>query len=181
MGALKIEDINYTYDDYKLWKGDWELIEGIPISMAPAPVRKHQGLAGKILTSLTNQIEHCNKCEVLGEEDWKISADTVVRPDVSLICDEPNEFYITKAPEIIVEIISKSTAKKDETYKFDLYEKEKVPYYIIVYPDDLKAKIFKLLDGKYDKQGDFSKESYGFKDIECEVTLDFEKVFKRYR
>jgi Uma2 family endonuclease len=171
----------YTYDDYKIWEGDWELINGQPISMAPAPVRKHQGLAGKILTSFTNQIQNCKKCEVLGEEDWKISEDTVVRPDVSLICDEPNEFYITKAPEIVVEIISKSTAKKDETYKFDLYEKEKVPYYIIVYPDDLKAKVFKLLNGKYDKQGDFSKECYEFKEIACEVTLDFDKVFERYR
>ncbi len=25
MCALKLEDIHYTYDDYKLWKGDWEI------------------------------------------------------------------------------------------------------------------------------------------------------------
>lgn len=171
----------YTYEDYKNWEGDWELINGSPISMAPAPVRKHQGIAAVMISTLFNQIQDCTKCEVLGEEDWKISEDTVLRPDVSLICDEPNEFYITKAPEIIVEIISKSTAKKDEKYKYEIYEKEKVPYYIIVYPDDLKAKVFKLIDGRYDKQGDFSKESYEFKDIECEVTIDFDNVFKRYR
>ncbi len=171
----------YTYDDYKNWEGDWELINGMPISMAPAPIKIHQSLASRLIIEIGNQIEECLKCEILGEEDWKISEDTILRPDIALICDDPNEFYITKAPEIIVEIISKSTAKKDEKHKFEIYEKEKVPYYIIVYPDDLKAKVFKLIDGKYDKQGDFSKESYEFKDIECEVTIDFDHVFKRYR
>jgi hypothetical protein len=33
-----------------------------------------------------------------------------------------------------------SSAKKDETFKFDIYEKEAVPYYIIIYPDENKAK-----------------------------------------
>ncbi len=42
MGLLKLEDIHYTYDDYKLWKGDWELFDGIAVSMSPAPMRKYQ-------------------------------------------------------------------------------------------------------------------------------------------
>jgi len=105
----------------------------------------------------------------------------VLRPDIVLTCGETHEAYLTKAPEIIVEIISPSTAKRDENYKFSLYEKEKVNYYILVYPDDLKAKVFKL-DGKtYDKQGDFSKESYVFKETTCTVSIDFEIVFKRFR
>ncbi|MEA1955335.1 MAG: Uma2 family endonuclease, partial [Campylobacterota bacterium] len=98
-----------------------------------------------------------------------------------LICDEPHDAYITKAPEIIVEVISKSTAKRDENYKFDTYEKEKVKYYVIVYPDDLKAKVYKLENSKYDKQGDFSKEGYEFEDASCEAYVDFGKVFKRFR
>ena len=122
----------YNYDDYASWEGDWELIDGMPVSMAPAPMIKHQSLAYRFAMLLGNEIEDCNRCEVLGEEDWKISDDTVLRPDVVLIWDEPNDIYITKAPEIIFEILSKSTAKKDETIKFDLYEKEGVKYYIIV-------------------------------------------------
>ena len=181
MGALKLEDINYTYDDYKQWEGDWELIEGIPFAMSPAPMRKHQGLAYEIARILGNQIEKCESCEVVGEVDYKISDETIVRPDVVLTCGETHELYLTKAPEIIVEVVSKSSAKRDEVYKFDIYEKEKVKYYIIVYPDDLYAKVYKL-DGKsYDKQGDFSLESYHFEETKCGVSLDFEKVFKRFR
>lgn len=181
MGALKIEDINYTYDDYKLWEGDWELIDGIPISMAPVPMRKHQNLATKIIFQLEDKIKNCKRCEVLGEVDYKVSEDTIVRPDVVLVCDEQNDTYLTKAPEIAVEIISKSTAKKDEKYKFEIYEKQMVKYYIIVYPDDLIAKVYKNENGKYIKQGDFATEKYSFENTTCNVMIDFEMVFRRYR
>lgn len=171
----------YTYDDYTKWEGKWELIRGIPLAMSPSPMISHQVIAGLIITQISNQIEECERCMVLGEEDWKLSDDTVLKPDVVLICDEPNDAYITKAPEIIVEVISKTTAKRDEKTKFEIYEKEKVKYYIIVYPDDLKAKVYRLIDGTYDKQGDFSKEHYNFTDTLYPVSIDFEKVFKQFR
>lgn len=181
MGALTIEDISYTYDDYKLWEGDWELIDGIAIAMSPAPMRKHQSLAVEIMYNLREQLEECKICEVLGEVDYKVNDATVLRPDIVLTCKEQNDTYLTKAPEIIVEILSKSTAKRDEEYKFDIYEAEKVKYYILVYPDDLFAKVYKL-DGKaYDKQGDFSEETYAFEETTCQVSLDFKRVFKRFR
>jgi len=181
MGALKLEDIHYTYDDYKLWEGNWELFEGIAVAMSPAPMRKHQSLASLIITELNNQLNNCGDCEVLGEVDYKISDDTILRPDVVLTCGETNESYLIKAPEVIVEIISKSTAKRDENYKFDIYEAEKVKYYIIVYPDDLIAKVYKLDNKLYDKQGDFGNETYKFKETICQISIDFQKVFQRFR
>jgi len=86
-----------------------------------------------------------------------------------------------KAPEIIVDIISPSTAHRDEKYKFEIYEKEKVKYYIIIYPEELSAKVFKLDGKEYDKQGDFTNESYAFDETTCNVSIDFEKVFKRFK
>jgi len=181
VGLLKLEDIHYTYDDYKLWEGDWELFDGIAVAMSPAHMRKHQGLASFIITELNNQLDECPNCEVLGEVDYKVSDDTLLRPDVILTCNETNDTYLTKAPEIIVEIISKSTAKRDETYKFSIYEAEKVKYYIIVYPDDLIAKVYKLDGKEYDKQGDFSEEVYVFEDTSCAVSINFQRVFRRFR
>ncbi len=188
MGALKLEDLpRYTYDDYKNWEGDWELIDGIAflkngsVSMAPAPMRKHQNIAGYILTQFNNQIENCPRCEALMEEDWKIDTNTILRPDLLLVCNETNESYITNVPEIVVEVISKSTAQKDEKYKFEIYEQEKVKYYIIVYPDELIAKIYKLEGEKYKKEGDCSTESYFFENTTCKPKLDFEKLFRRFR
>ena len=98
----------YSYDGYCYWEGKWELIAGAPMTMTPSPVIKHQAIAAKMLNELMNSIGDCDKSLVLFEEDWKISQDTVIKPDVVLICDEPNDKYIKKAPEIIVEIISKT-------------------------------------------------------------------------
>ncbi len=181
MGALKLEDINYTYDDYKLWKGDWELIDGVPLAMSPAPMRRHQALASEIIRQIANQLDDCLLCEVLGEIDYKINESTILRPDIALTCNETNETHLTKAPQIVVEIISKASAKRDEVYKFDIYEAQKVNYYIIIYPDDLVAKVYKIDGKEYDKQGDFSNESYYFEETTCKVSLDFAKVFERFR
>jgi len=172
---------HYTYDDYKEWEGDWELIDGIAVAMSPAPMRIHQSLATEIIYNLREQLDQCNRCEVLGEIDYKVSDDTILKPDIVLTCGETSESYLTKAPEIIVEIISKSTARRDEKYKFEIYEKEKVKYYIIVYPNDLRAKIYKLKNSRYDKEGDFLLENYDFEDTTCGVSLDFERVFRRFR
>ena len=181
MGVLKLEDVHYTYDDYKLWEGNWELMGGIAVAMSPAPMRIHQSLASEIIFTIREQLDECEICEVLGEVDYKISDDTVLRPDVVLTCGETNEMYLVKAPEIIVEIINPSTAHRDEKYKFEIYEKEKVKYYIIIYPEELSAKVFKLDGKEYDKQGDFTDESYTFDETTCNVSIDFERVFRRFR
>jgi Uma2 family endonuclease len=174
--------LNYTYDDYKNWEGIWELIEGLPVSMAPAPMKIHQKIASELFFYLKQELqEECLECEVLYETDWKISNHTTVRPDIVLVCNDEGKQYLTKAPKIIIEILSPSTAKKDETVKFELYEEEKVEYYILVYPNDLKAKVYQLKRDKYSKVGDFTKEKLNFRDIECDIELDFEKVFRRFR
>ena len=169
----------YTYDDYKQWEGDWELIYGQAVAMAPAPVISHQMVAFNIAYEIKKNKE-CEECIVVLEEDWIISDDTVLRPDVALICDEEGDF-ITKAPKIVVEVVSKSTAKKDEKIKFEIYEKEKVDYYILAYPNLCKAKVYKLKDGKFDKVGDFTKETLYIEDISCPTKIDFDEVFKRLR
>ncbi len=167
----------YSYEDYALWEGKWELIGGIPLAMSPSPTIIHQAIAANILFELKKSMGDCEQCLVLCEEDWKVSENTIVKPDVVFICNEPSDQYITLTPEIIVEVVSKSTAKRDEVSKYNLYESEKVPYYVIAYPNDKKAKIYKLEADKYRKQGDFSKQSYLFTETTCETEIDFNNVF----
>ena len=176
MGVLKLEDIHYTYEDYQQWEGDWELYDGIPVSMAPAPVKRHQSLASAIIAQLYLQLEGCDACEVLGEVDYKIADDTVIRPDIVVICDEESEPYLLKTPELIVEIISPNTIRRDEIFKFELYEREKVPYYILIYPDKLYAKIYRHRGRRYEKAGDFMNETYTFEEARYPLTLDFSKI-----
>ena len=46
----------YTYQDYLLWKGDWELVNGYPYAMAPSPNRSHQWFSGKFIRHSGNEI-----------------------------------------------------------------------------------------------------------------------------
>jgi len=166
----------YKYSDYVKWEGDWELIEGYPFAMAPSPFGKHQHIMLKLARYLDEALEEC-ECEAYPELDWVIDEKTVVRPDIAIYCEEI-EKYPKTTPKIVIEIISESTAIKDEEIKFKLYEKEKVEYYCLVYPDFEKVKIYKLDNKKYDKVYEGDKK---FKFDLCEIEIDFGKIFKKRR
>ncbi len=169
----------YTYEDYKNWEGEWELIRGAPLAMTPSPIRSYQNLVAMFAYELNKNFLKCENCEVL-VEDWIVEEDTVLRPDVSVVYNETNDF-IAKAPEIIVEVVSKTTAKRDEKTKFEIYEKEMVKYYILAYPDFLKAKVFKNINGKLQKIADFTNEKLKITDTSCEGEIDFDIIFKKLR
>ena len=168
---------HYTVDDYNLWEGDWELIDGMPYAMAPSPMVTHQSINGKIFAQLSEELENCEECQALFEIDWKVAHDTVVRPDTLVICYEPDE-KLTKKPEIIFEVASPSTVTKDEKVKFEIYEREGVKYYILVYPETKVAKAYQLKDGRYIKMGDFSDEKATFLLPKCEIEFDFSKIWR---
>ena len=137
MRALVLE--TYTYDDYKKWDGDWELIYGHPYAMAPSPVGKHQFIMMRLGYFLQKNLDEldCNECFVLGETDYIISDDTVLKPDVALVCGELPKF-IKKPPVAIFEIISPSTKLRDEITKKEIYENQGVKLFL-VYPDEKKV------------------------------------------
>jgi len=168
----------YNIDDYNSWDGDWELIYGDAYAMAPSPIYNHQFVNLKIARQLDERLDNCELCHAVIEMDLEISNDTVLRPDSMVICYEPIN-KLTKTPEIIFEVISKSTAKKDEILKFDLYQNEGVKYYILVYPNSKKAKVYKLIDFKYRKIGDFSDESYSFETKYCTIDFNFDFIWRK--
>ena len=53
MQALKVEYLpHYSYEDYLLWEGDWELISGVAFAIAPSPAKNHQMIVGYIFSEL---------------------------------------------------------------------------------------------------------------------------------
>ncbi len=169
----------YTYADYLSWLDDKrrELINGFVHLMTPAPKRKHQ----KISFILGNKFYNCinkNNCEVYtapfdvrlpkkGETvDEKIY--TVVQPDISVICDlsKLDDRGCIGAPDLIVEILSPSTAKKDMNDKFDLYQEVGVKEYWIVSPNDENINVFLL-----DKKGKYQLIGMYAGDMEIKVNI----------
>ncbi len=172
---------HYTIEDYDLWEGRWELLNGMPYAMPPSPTVSHQLIAGNILTQFNTAIRHqgkdCTQCYALMEVDWEISHDTIVKPDILILCDEVDERVI-KTPRIIFEVSSPSTAKRDELLKFQLYEKEGVAYYVLVYPNNKLAKVYRWVNGTYQKQGDYSTGELTFDLESCHVLLDFSAIWR---
>jgi len=168
---------SYTYEDYEKWQGDWELIEGIPFALA-SPSVKHQRVLAKLVRFLDEQLEKCPDCEVLPNTDYIVSEHTVLRPDISVVCNNRGE-KITVTPKVIFEIVSPSSAKMDEITKKVIYEKEGVNFYVLVYPKHKKVKIFKLTpEGFYKKLVDLSGGKFSFDFEGCSIELDFDKILE---
>lgn len=168
----------YTVEDYRRWEGDWELINGIAYAMAPSPFGTHQKIIMELGRQIANQLGGCKEpCHVYPELDWIVDEDTVVRPDLMVVCREVPE-HLKEPPEVVIEVVSPNTAIKDEVVKFSLYEREKVRFYIMVYPDIKKVRLFELRDDRYDKV--FDSDSGSFEIIlreDCGFKVEPEKLF----
>ncbi|MFM7193376.1 MAG: Uma2 family endonuclease [Bacteroidota bacterium] len=131
----------YTYTDYLNWNFPQrvELILGKVFPMAPAPLVSHQHMLVRLCNRFFNHFHHspCNLLVapvdvVLPGPDGE--ADTVLQPDLIVVCDltKLTKRNCTGAPDLVVEIISKSTAHRDRNEKFKLYEHHGVKEYWIV-------------------------------------------------
>jgi Uma2 family endonuclease len=181
--ALRIEDLpHYTYDDYSKWEGQWELINGIPFAMVPAPAINHQRLSSKIDRQLGELLEDCNRCEAICSVDWQISEDTVVCPDVLVVCSEDMDIGIIKlekTPVVVFEILSPSTSRKDRVVKYRLYENAGVKYYCLIDPGSKSAEVFVLKnrEEKYCSSEEFEDGKILFDLGPCRIRFDLGKIF----
>jgi Uma2 family endonuclease len=154
-------DRPFTYRDYKTWpEGErWELIHGEAYAMSPAPRRLHQELLGGLYTQMHTFFSG-KPCRTyiapvdvfIPEGDEELDDITqVVQPDAFVVCDKTKliDEGILGAPDFIIEILSPSTAMKDQTQKRMLYEAKGVREYWIVNPDTLEVFIYALKNGSY--------------------------------
>lgn len=109
---------HYTIDDFRLWRGDWELWDGIAIAMTPSPFGRHPAILVALVRelSIATRQQACD-ATVLAELDWIVRSDTVVRPDVMIVCGDPPEKHLHQPPALVAEILSPSTRQNDLTYK----------------------------------------------------------------
>ncbi len=142
---------NYTYGDYCQWEGKWELIEGMPYAISPAPVPSHQAVNANIYLAFTNVIKgNCKKCKAYIPIDWKISEHTVVQPDLLIVYDKIEKKFLDFTPTLIVEVLSTSTAAKDRGLKMEIYQSQKIRYYLIADPQFKKLEVYEILNNKYE-------------------------------
>ena len=148
-------DKYYTYSDYLTWqfKERVELFLGRVTKMSPAPNVNHQRLSSNILGLIWNFIRY-KECQVFSAPfdirlpitNKKGHKDTVVQPDIVVICDESklDEQGCNGAPDIVVEILSPGNCSREMKDKFELYELSNVPEYWIVDPEHQDITVYSL-------------------------------------
>ena len=149
----------------------------MPYALSPAPSNKHQRLASELSMLFGNALTGCKKCNVFQPVNYKIKDDTVLQPDLSMLCrpfTHPN--YIDFPPTLVVEILSPSSNSKDNNEKYELYEMNGVKYYLMIDPSFQKLEIFELVDNTYQPMA-VNPSSYKFDLEECKATIDFTTLF----
>jgi Uma2 family endonuclease len=149
------EKERYTYADYvQLPEGaPYELIHG-ELVMSPSPSTLHQRILRRIARALDAFLEHEGHGEILfAPMDVRLSEEDAVQPDLIFIAAEQSNIIgkqaIDGAPDLIVEILSPSTAYRDLTKKKRLYEQHGVREYWVIDPDEQTVEIFELANERY--------------------------------
>ena len=169
---------HYNYEDYCRWEGQWELIDGIPYAMSPAPRPEHQTVAGNLHAEFRTALKRsgCN-CKVYQPIDYKISEDTILNPDLSIVCKSIKEAFLDFPPDLVVEILSPATVLKDRHTKFEIYQKEKIPYYIIVDVDNKAIEVYHLTDAIYTKKDVDQQHPFSFVLSDCQFEIKFNDIW----
>ncbi|WP_018131122.1 Uma2 family endonuclease [Effusibacillus pohliae] len=190
MSMPKLEpERKYSYSDYLKWDDGerWELIDGIPYNMTPAPAEKHQRILGELVTEFATYLRG-KTCRVyvapfdvrLSEADDDDQTYNVVQPDLVVICDRNkiDERGCKGAPDLVVEILSPGyAAKRDKLHKFHLYQKYGVKEYWIVDPLHENVDVYRLENGKYGERQVYTKEERVPVGIFEDFAIDLQIVF----
>ena len=138
---------NLAYQD-EAWE---ELIGGRIVAMSPRPTFNHNRVAFNIAYLFERYLRK-KKCTAIADgTDLFLTEDDRFVPDVMIVCD-PDKIRndgVHGAPDLVVEVLSPSTAKNDRSYKKDVYERCGVREYWIANPADKTVEQYLLRDGKF--------------------------------
>ena len=185
---LSRERERYSWADYLQWPEDerYELVEGVPYAMSPAPGRRHQEIGGELFHQMYSALRGTS-CRVFHAPfDVKLSAQeaddapTVLQPDITVTCDPAKltKQGVSGAPDLVVEIVSPDSGLADRRRKFDLYQTYGVGEYWIVDQDESLVEVYRLdTEGRYLRAGVYGKEDRLSASAVPELEIELGTVF----
>ena len=128
-----------------------ELIGGKIVAMSPRPMFNHNRIAGNLYVAFANYLRGHTCTPIMDGTDLYLSDENRFIPDMMVVCDRSKiqSDGVHGAPDLVVEVLSPSTAKRDRGYKKDVYEKSGVREYWLVNPADKSVEIYRLEGQSY--------------------------------
>lgn len=185
----------YSYADYLTWQFEEivELIKGkVYRNMSPAPNRRHQRISLKLILNLGNFLEK-HPCQLFPapfdvrlidkKKSSKQNKDiyTIVLPDLCVVCDldKLDDQGCLGAPDLIIEIASPATLKKDQKIKLALYEENGVREYWIVYPEINSVAVYDLDEaGRYRLRNLYHEEDIARVGLFPDLAVNLSDIFE---
>ncbi|MBR1497357.1 MAG: Uma2 family endonuclease [Oscillospiraceae bacterium] len=154
-------ELSYSFADTLNWENEEqiELIDG-EISLMATPLRVHQEILSALFLQIANYLSG-KQCRVYPapfavrpfekEGDAPEDVDTMLEPDITVVCDPAklDKYGCKGAPDMVIEILSPSTRRKDLRIKYQIYQRAGVQEYWIVDPDIKIVQVFQLENGVY--------------------------------
>ena len=145
-----------TYEDYCALPNDgrrYEILEG-ELAVTPSPSIAHQRFSRNLLVLLHNHVRDHQLGEIFSAPcDVILEKTSVVVPDLLFVSRERlgivTDRGVEGAPDLIVEILSPGTARRDRVEKAQLYARHGVRHYWLVDPDARTVEAFELAEGQY--------------------------------
>ena len=174
--------VRLTYEDYANMPDDerYELING-ELIMAAAPNELHQRLIMGLIRYFIIAADLGLGRAYVAPFDVVLSDHDVVQPDLLFVLKE-NEHIITTAniqgaPDLVVEILSPSTSRRDWNEKRDMYAKYGVGELWIADPDERVVWVMALRDGEYEVVGKYGDTQTFSSPTLAGVAIDLREVF----
>ena len=174
----------WTYEEYAAIPEDghrYEVVNGV-LYMAPSPTWDHQRSAFKISVCLNVCIEEAGRGKVcIAPMDVELSDKNVVQPDVLVVLNERLDWItnsrVIGAPDLVVEVVSPSTARHDLSEKLSTYARAGVPGYWIVTPSSKTLELLVLDKGSYSSLGLFFGDAVLPSQIVPDISTKVEQFF----
>jgi Uma2 family endonuclease len=182
--SAKRMEISLTYRDYLNFPDDrqkYEILEG-ELYMTPSPNYLHQKISQSLEYFLYSHIrQHRRGILLHAPMDVIINESTVVQPDILFVREERRTIITDRgvegAPDLVVEILSPSTASLDRLSKFQIYGKLGVCWYWIVDPGLRQIEQYENEHGVFVHRGTWKNDDKLKAELFDGLELDLREIF----
>ena len=175
-----------TYREWLGFPDDGRLYEllGGDLLVSPPPSVRHQRISREIQVRLIRHLEAGQRGEVFNAPlGVRLTDEDVVEPDLAVVLAEHasrvGEQAIDGAPDLVVEILSPGSARRDLGTKRDAYQRAGVAEYWIVDPESEAVEVLALVGGAFERHGLFRSKDALSSRLLPDLAIDLGAVFHR--